>query len=321
MQLDLFEKPPEPLGPAEPHPDWLSWRSNLPEELYLGTSSWSFPGWTNLVYRGEAQEQELAAEGLAHYARHPLFRTVGLDRTFYAPVPEETYAGYAKQLPPDFRMLVKAPEMFLVRRYPDLPRYGQRAGKLNPFFLDVEQALAQFVEPAQRGLGLNLGPVLFQFPPQNPAELGGARSFARQLRAFLEALPGGLDYAVELRNKELLDRPYIEALNALGVSHCLNVHPTMEAPWNQARRFGKPVKRMTVIRWMMGRIADYAKARARYAPFDRILDPAPETLRGLVTTCRAALRAGHKVFVIVNNKAEGSAPLTVARLAQQLGQV
>ena len=78
----------------------------------LGTSSWSFPGWSGLVYgRPAASESRLARDGLAAYASHPLLTTVGIDRGFYAPLDAATFAGYAAQVPAGFRFLVKAPAL------------------------------------------------------------------------------------------------------------------------------------------------------------------------------------------------------------------
>ncbi|MBL4847797.1 MAG: hypothetical protein JKY65_19965 [Planctomycetes bacterium] len=87
-QLRLFGLPPEPLGavgPAEIPKDLHALGERLPSDLRLGTSSWSFSGWEGLVYDRPAPSPTLAREGLAAYARHPLFRTVGLDRGYYAP--------------------------------------------------------------------------------------------------------------------------------------------------------------------------------------------------------------------------------------------
>ena len=41
----------------------------------------------------------LGREGLRHYARHPLLRTVGIDRSYYAPIPLDDLRAYADQLP------------------------------------------------------------------------------------------------------------------------------------------------------------------------------------------------------------------------------
>ena len=111
----------------------------LPASWRFGTSSWSFPGWRGSVWgdkedgrkqrhsaasvtglaemtsaaaanRGLYSEQMLAKKGLAAYAAHPLLRTVGVDRTHYAPVTAEVLADYARSVPDDFRFLVKAHE-------------------------------------------------------------------------------------------------------------------------------------------------------------------------------------------------------------------
>src|SRR5688572_2460160 len=92
QQIDLFggpaPKPPDPpkLELAEISGDVRAISARLPARLHLGTSSWSFPGWKGIVWDRDASEQLLAKEGLGVYARHPLFRSVGIDRTYYAPV-------------------------------------------------------------------------------------------------------------------------------------------------------------------------------------------------------------------------------------------
>ncbi|WP_308645952.1 hypothetical protein [Ottowia beijingensis] len=59
----------------------------LPHGLHLGTSSWHFPGWAGLVWGGDYAEATLSKHGLVAYARHPLLRSVSLDRAFYRPSP------------------------------------------------------------------------------------------------------------------------------------------------------------------------------------------------------------------------------------------
>ena len=69
----------------------------LPRSVHLGTSSWHFPGWRDLVWRGDSDysESQLSRNGLSAYARHPLLRSVGIDRTFYQPLAVAEYARYA----------------------------------------------------------------------------------------------------------------------------------------------------------------------------------------------------------------------------------
>ena len=102
----------------------------LPTAIHLGTSSWSFPGWTGLVFalrNGKpATEQQLARHGLAAYAAHPLLRTVSLDRTFYAPLTHDEFAAYARHVPERFRFVVKAPAAFTDPNRFDIARAPNR---------------------------------------------------------------------------------------------------------------------------------------------------------------------------------------------------
>ena len=62
----------------------------------------------------------------------------------------------------------------------------------------------------------------------------------------------------------------------------------------------------------------YADLKEAYSPFDRLVEPQPRMRRDVVALVRAALERDAECFVIVNNKAEGSSPLTVEALAWEL---
>ena len=78
-QLHLFGEPDRGVGPAEVPVQLREIAARLPETLYLGTSSWSFPGWHGLVYDRECSQRALARQGLGAYAAHPLLNAVGVD--------------------------------------------------------------------------------------------------------------------------------------------------------------------------------------------------------------------------------------------------
>lgn len=287
--------------------------------LRMGTSSWSFPGWEGLVYDRRTSEQVLARHGLRAYARHPLFRTVGVDRTYYAPVSAEAFADYAAVVPEDFRFLVKAHQDLTMPWVPGHPRFGERRGTQNDRFLDAAYASDAVVGPFAEGLGQVAGPLLFQFPPLNVAAIGGPRGFALRLSRFLGALPRGCLYAVELRNVELLTPAYGDALAEHGAVHCLNAHPRMPSLLRQADLVGPAFLSApaVVVRWMLSRSLDYEGARERYRPFDRLVDADPDTRESVATLVLAESRP---TWVVVNNKAEGSSPLSVRALAERLAR-
>jgi uncharacterized protein YecE (DUF72 family) len=303
------------VGAAEPPPQVAALAGRLSAEVYLGGSTWSFPGWAGLVYDRPYPAARLARQGLAAYARHPLLRAVGIDRTHYRPLPAAELARYAAAVPRDFLFLVKAHEACTLARFPDHPRYGTERGQVNPRFLDAAYAAAEVVAPYAEGLGAKGGALLFEFAPQ---ELGSPARFAARLHAFLAALPAGPLYAVELRNRELLTAHYAAALAAAGACHCLNVHPRMPDVRVQAHLAGTAAGPLTVGRWLLGSGATYEAASRRFAPFNRLAAPDPGTRRALAEVAREALAAGRRVLITVNNNAEGCAPLSIVALAQEL---
>ena len=58
-------------------------------------------------------------------------------------------------------------------------------------------------------------------------------------------------------------------------------------------------------------------ARLRHFPFDRMADPDLRSRLSLVELVTRLLRQAQDVLVIANNKAEGSAPHSIVRLAEE----
>jgi uncharacterized protein YecE (DUF72 family) len=312
-QLPLFALPPA-VEAALDGP--LSRAPRLPLGVHVGTSSWSFPGWAGLVYKRAYSEPDLAHHGLRAYAQLPVLNSVGVDRAHYRPVPLEDWRGYAEQVPATFRFLAKAHEATTLVRYPEHARYGDKRGQANPLFLEPAYASAEVVAPYVEGVGERAGPLLFQFAPQSA--LGEPLAFARRLGRFLRALPRGPRYAVEVRNPELVTQALADEILAAGAVPCLTVWGLMPALALQAARLRALDGACLVMRWMLPRELDYETARQRYLPFDRLVDERLEVRSAIVTLTQEALAGGRPVFIIVNNKAEGSAPLSIVKLAEAL---
>lgn len=320
--MDLFGAPaPQSAAhahavlPAEVDDALRALAAELPAGIRLGTSSWYFPGWARLVYDRVADERILAREGLAAYAQHPLLRTVSLDRSFHTPLPESEFRRYAQQVPEAFRFLVKAPMLCTA------PALRSRPGArpvVNGKFLDPGFAADQFVGPCLAGLEDKAGALVFQFPPLGRDWASRPRLFARRLHDFFAALPLGPLYAVELRDHMLLGPDYLDAIHDVGVFHCLGLHPRMPVASEQARETGVDRAGPLIVRWNLHAGLGYEEAKARYTPFTRLVD---EDILNRVAIARLALAAvqrGQAVYVAVGNKAEGSAPLSVIKLAEQI---
>ncbi len=315
------ERPPAKARPRSnitavaPTEDVIALAAKLPASIRLGTSSWSFPGWAGLVYVGNHTDSALARDGLAAYASHPLLHTVSIDRTFYAPLAEHEYARYATQVAAGFRFVVKAP-MALTSSYirSDSGEFAD-----SPYYLDPAYAIDEFIAPCSSGLGDKADPLVFQFPPQGRRVTANPDLFINQLYRFLSKLPPKLIYAVEVRDAALLTMRFFKCLSATSTRFCVASHAKMPAPAEQIKLLNANLPPGDFIcRWSLHAGLRYEQALREYAPFDRLVDEDLDSRTALAIAAATAARADYASFVTINNKAEGSAPLSVQKLAEAI---
>jgi uncharacterized protein YecE (DUF72 family) len=305
MQFDLF--PPPPLDTTAD----AALAAKRPPGLFLGTSSWTFRGWSGLVYRGTPTQEELVDRGLEEYARHPLFNTVAIDRSYYQALSSDELAHYARQLPAGFRCVMKVWNAVTSLVDP-------RTRAPNPHFLDAAFFKDAVLAQVDRSFAAHQGPLLFQFLPLSRAELPKPNDFAFKLDRFFAKLPKDYAYAVELRNSELLTPSYFAALARNGVSHVFNHWERMPAIRDQLANPASLTSSHVVCRLLLPQGLGYEEAREAFAPFDK-LQAVDEEMRTDVSALWKACRAANRnLTVIVNNKAEGSSPLTVRALLERL---
>lgn len=313
------------VRPAAPSSEAQACAAQLPLSVHLGTSSWSFPGWKGLVWDGEYSEAVLSRHGLGPYARHALLRTVSLDRAFYQPLSASQYAAYAAQVPDHFRFVVKAPALVadaLVRAE------DGRGMQANPAFLAPDLAVDQFIVPALEGLGPKAGALVFQLSPlpgsllaRLPDVMGRLEAMLAAASAAIAGSPGTL-LAVEVRNREFLTPEFARLLKRVGAVYCLGLHARMPPIEEQLPMLRALWPAPLVCRWNLHRrhgAFGYEEAKKTYEPFDKLVDPDPATRSVLAKVAAATAAAGLPAIITINNKAEGSAPLSVLELARAIG--
>ncbi|MDD2714068.1 MAG: DUF72 domain-containing protein [Simplicispira sp.] len=338
MQDDLFGLPPgaEPApvrkrasGPVMAAPAdaaLVALAAALPPHLRLGTSSWAYPGWNGLVWDGDYPDAVLSKEGLSAYARHPLLRCVGIDRSFYRPLTVGQYERYAAQVPPDFRFVVKAPSLVTDALVRSEDGRGRQA---NPNFLNPELAWREFVQPALEGLGAKVGALVFQISPLPRAQLNRWPELLQRLRTLLRAqpplaptAPDGV-LAVEVRDPECLTPEFAAVLREAGATYCLGLHAKMPRLQDQLPLLRALWPAPLVCRWNLNPLHGaygYDIAEVEYSPYDQIIDPDLDTRALLARTIAGVTGAGQNAFVTVSNQAEGCSPLSVRALAQEVVQ-
>ena len=308
-------------------PAALSWRElaqQLPPQLRFGVSTWSYPGWEGLVWDGGYDSSTLSKSGLNAYHRHPLLRTVCIDRTFCRSLTASQYAAYASQVDDDFRFVVKCPAGITDAQ---VRNDEGKARKSNPNFLDPRLAVEHFVKPTLAGLGPKLGVLVFQLSPLPWNWLGYPASLLDRLDSMLaavrQALPadGSVIVAVEVRDPELLSQGLVDTLKAHGATFCLGLHGKMPPIEEQLPMLRALWPGPLVCRWTLNRIFGaygYADAQKKHDPFNAILSEDLHTQAILARTVRGITGAGQLAYVTVSNDAEGCAPLSIQKLAQAI---
>ena len=294
-------------------------RAAIPPEVRFGTSSWTYPGWKGLVYTRDYPATGASADMLAEYARFPLFSTVGIDSSFYGPLTEKSLAGYADALPPGFPCVSKVWDRITVHTFAKA-REPNRAGQLNPDFLNAELFRSDVWDPLERHFAEHRGPLVFEFQAIARQDKVTPQAFADRLDGFFGKLPPEGRYAVEVRNPEFLTPAYFAVLREHDVAHVLSSWTRMPSIGMQLELPGALTASFLVARALLRPGRYYADAVDAFAPYDRIRDPNPELRGDLVRLVEAAERLRIPAYILVNNRAEGSAPLTIAAVAGLLAE-
>jgi uncharacterized protein YecE (DUF72 family) len=242
--------------------------------LLLGTQGFAFDDWIGPFYPpGTAK-----ADYLTRYAEH--FPTVEIDSTFYGTPRPGVVRGWYERTPPGFLFAAKFP----------------RAITHDKQLAEAESEAAEFVEVMQR-LEDKLAVLTLQFAFDfGPAQL-------ERLDRFLEGLPPGPRYAVEVRNRGWLTPTLGERLKARRVALVLQDLYTMpKMDWLTAP--------FTVIRWL-GRRSDIER-------FDRLQIDRTKELGAWTGRVRRFLDAGVDVFGYFNNHFAGHSPASVRQFKEML---
>lgn len=144
--------------------------------LHLGCPVWAFPGWRGSLYTRNARREDF----LPQYAR--VFGAVEGNATFYGLPSEATVRRWCAETPAGFRFSFK------------FPRIVTHDARLEGCERETESFLSRMALLPDR-----LGPLLLQLGPNF-----AARDLPR-LDRYLDALPGDLRVAVEVRHPDFFD--------------------------------------------------------------------------------------------------------------------
>jgi uncharacterized protein YecE (DUF72 family) len=288
--------------------------------VYLGTSSWKYPGWLGTVYDpqryigrgGKMSGALLERTCLAEYAM--LFPTVCVDAAYYRfPVVDDLLA-MAAQVPAGFRFTFKVTDEITIKHFPRLPKFGKKGGTGNPEFLNVDLFNRMFLRPCE-SIASKVGMLIFEFSPFDAYDMKQSGRIMDRLSRFLGALPKGWSYGMEIRNREFLTPEYFAMLSSHGITHIYNSWSDMPSIGEQMALPGSLTNPECVgARLLLKPGRKYQEAVDAFSPYATTQEVQPGVRRSaaqLVRQRRLSL-PNRRTFLYFNNRLEGNAPRTIA---------
>lgn len=292
-------------------------------EIFIGTSSWKYPGWCGLIYapdryasRGKFAESRFNRECLAEYAE--TFSTVCVDGAYYQFPTEIQLTALADQVPAGFKFSFKVTDEITIKEFPQIARMAKRAGQTNPHFLDAELFKRKFLGPCE-AVRDKVGLLIFEFSRFHTMDFRHAVDFAEALDGFLSRLPKGWDYGVEIRNEEFLGREYFEVLRRNAVTHVFNSWDAMPPVTEQMEKIGDALEGLPIgARFLLKPGRGYQKAVEKFSPYDKILEVYEEGRTAAAALIELAWRKRSRLYLYGNNRFEGCSPLTLLAVLERV---
>jgi uncharacterized protein YecE (DUF72 family) len=289
--------------------------------VYIGTSSWKYPGWCGMLYdksryewRGKFAETRFKRECLREYAE--VFKTVCVDAAYYSFPSQQYLEGMVLLAPDDFLFGLKVTDTITTKKFPNLDRFGQRAGKPNENFLNVDLFAKAFLKPCE-SFRSSIGLLMFEFSRFWPTDYEHGRDFIADLDKFLGQLPKDWPYGVEMRNRNWLKPEYFDCLARHQVAHVYN---SWEAMPSVAEQMALPGSRtnpdLVAARFLLKPGRKYEQAVKTFEPYDSIKEENPEARAAGRTLVEEGKKAGpnRRTFIYVNNRLEGNAISSIAAM-------
>ncbi len=253
----------------------------LPDNLYVGTVSWSKSDWVGSFYPADLKP----AQFLETYAR--AFRAVEIDFTFYRAPSRSMVTGWRDRTPNGFVFAAKIPRLITHQKV----------------LSDCQKELSSFLKVMEI-LGDKLGPLLLQFPYFNKNAFASREQFDKLLRSFLDALPKGFRFAVEIRNKNWISWDFLELLRERSVGFALLAQAWMPRIDTLAKALDLVTGDFCYARFM----GDRKELESQTQTFDRLLDDKTDEMTIWASELKKIVTGGTQTYAFFSNYYAGYGP-------------
>jgi len=205
-----------------------------------------------------------------------------------------------------------------IKRFPNLDRFGARAGQSNPDFLNADLFATAFLKPCE-SIREKLGVLMFEFSRFWPSDYGHGREFVNDLDTFFERLPRGWPYAVEMRNRSWLRPEYFDCLTRHRITHVFNSWDAMPPVSEQMALPGSRTNpELIAARFLLKPGRNYEEAVKTFQPYDRTREVNDDVRKAGAAMIVEGERyePRRKTYIYVNNRLEGNALETIRAMVE-----
>jgi uncharacterized protein YecE (DUF72 family) len=285
--------------------------------VFIGTSSWKYSGWVGQLYdgtryewRGKFAQSRFEKNCLSEYAE--VFKTVCVDAAYYTFPSLKYLESLASQVPADFQFAFKVTDEITVKKFPNLARFGERAGKPNEHFLNAAAFEHGFLKPCE-SIRPRVGLLIFEFSRFYSSDFEHGRDFVAALDSFLAELPQGWSYGIEMRNKHWLRPEYFGCLARHHVAHVFNSWTEMPPVDEQMALPGSRTNPdLVAARFLLKPGRKYEEAVESFQPYDKTVEANKEARKaGVGLIQEGKQNPNRKTYIFINNRLEGNALQTI----------
>jgi len=253
----------------------------------LGTSSFSHESWVGGFYPAGAKPGDF----LSLYAQR--YDTVEIDATFYR-IPSQAQArSWAMKVPDGFKIALKVPRVVTHEK----------------LLLDCADDMKAFLNACDE-MGDRLGAILFQFQYLHKDAFASVNAFLARLAPFLETLPPGKPYALEVRNGGWVGAPLLDLLRRHRIAYALIDYPWMPPADELVRKLDVVTSDFAYVRWL----GDRKGIEARTESWDKLIVDRTAEMERWVPTLATLLERNIELFGYFNNHYAGHAPGSIELL-------
>ena len=282
--------------------------------IRFGTCSWKYDSWKGIVYSGTNSKNYLQ-----EYSKK--FDTVEIDQWFWSlfsnskiVLPQKKVVEeYKQSVPKDFLFTIKVPNSITLTHFYKESKEDEL--RINPSFLsfDLFNQFLETIEPIKDKIGC----LIFQFEYLNKQKMKSLSEFQNKFSEFRSQIKNDSPpIGIEIRNPNYLNEKYFTFLSEQKIAPVLLEGYYMSPITETYSKFKKQFKNLMVIR-LHGTDRKGIEEIANNN-WSQIYINRDKEILSIAEMIRDLQKNEVDLFVNVNNHFEGSAPITINKIKEQL---